>query len=62
MRTSLIKYHQDNDMVCKEIKSGSSATLKLNTLHDTGQHIQHISLSLAGAIEDSDEETDCQID
>ncbi len=62
MRTSWIKYHQENAMVCKEIKSGRSATLKLNTRHDTGQHIQHISLSLAGAIEDSDEETDCQID
>ena len=62
MRTSWIKYHQENAMVCKEIKSGRSATLKLNTRHDTGQHIKHISLSLAGAIEDSDEETDCQIE
>ena len=55
MRTSWIPYHQQNAMVCKEIKGGRSATLKTGTRIDSGEHIKHISLSLAGAI-DSDEE------
>jgi len=55
MRASWIPYHQQNAMVCKEIKGGRSATLKTGSRIDSGEHIKHISLSLAGAI-DSDEE------
>ena len=63
MRTSWIPYHQQNAMVCKEIKGGRSATLKTGTRIDSGEHIKHISLSLAGAV-DSDEEDskECLID
>jgi len=63
MRTSWIPYHQQNAMVCKEIKGGRSATLKTGSRIDSGEHIKHISLSLAGAV-DSDEEDskECLID
>jgi len=63
MRASWIPYHQQNAMVCKEIKGGRSATLKTGSRIDSGEHIKHISLSLAGAI-DSDEEdsNECLID
>ena len=64
MRASWIPHHQQNTMVCREIKSGRSATLKTGSRHDTGEHIKHISLSLAGAIDDSDDEdtTECLIE
>ena len=63
MRTSWIPYHQQNAMVCKEIKGGRSATLLTGSRIDSGEHIKHISLSLAGAV-DSDEEDskECLID
>jgi len=63
MRTSWIPYHQQNAMVCKEIKGGRSATLLTGSRIDSGEHIKHISLSLAGAV-DSDEEdsNECLID
>ena len=63
MRTNWISYHQQNTMVCKEIKGGRSATLKTGVTKDTGEHIEHIALSLAGAV-DSDEEDikECLID
>ena len=57
MRTSWIPYHQQNAMVCKEIKGGRSATLKTGSRIDTGEHIKHISLSLAGAIDSDDEDS-----
>ena len=63
MRASWIPYHQQNAMVCKEIKGGRSATLLTGSRIDSGEHIKHISLSLAGAV-DSDEEdsNECLID
>jgi len=63
MRASWIPYHQQNAMVCKEIKGGRSATLLTGSRIDSGEHIKHISLSLAGAV-DSDEEDskECLID
>jgi len=63
MRSSWIPYHEQNAMVCKEIKGGRSATLKTGSRIDSGEHIKHISLSLAGAV-DSDEEDskECLID
>jgi len=63
MRTSWIPYHQNNAMVCKEIKGGRSATLLTGTRIDSGEHIKHISLSLAGAIDSDDEDSnECLID
>lgn len=63
MRTSWIPYHQQNAMVCKEIKGGRSATLLTGTRIDSGEHIKHISLSLAGAVDSDDEDSnECLID
>ena len=63
MRTSWKPYHQQNAMVCKEIKGGRSATLLTGTRIDSGEHIKHISLSLAGAVDSDDEDSnECLID
>ena len=63
MRTSWIPYHQNNAMVCKEIKGGRSATLLTGTRIDSGEHIKHISLSLAGVVDSDDEDSnECLID
>tara|TARA_R110000796_G_scaffold98987_5_gene206841 strand:- start:2311 stop:2940 length:630 start_codon:yes stop_codon:yes gene_type:complete len=61
MRSSWIKTHQHDSMICKEIKGGRSATLKTGTRIDSGEHIKHIALSLAGEGSD-DEGTECLID
>ena len=63
MRTSWIPYHQQNAMVCKEIKGGRSATLLTGSRIDSGEHIKHISLSLAGAVDSEEEDSkECLID
>ena len=63
MRASWIPYHQQNAMVCKEIKGGRSATLLTGSRIDSGEHIKHISLSLAGAVDSDDEDSkECLID
>ena len=62
MRSSWIKTHQHDSMVCKEIKGGRSATLKTGSRIDSGEHIKHIALSLAGEGSDDEDGTECLID